>query len=69
MRVKVLGQSPFKKVPAMLKIYWNTFQNAYTEQDIIFDNFVKLKIIFVILFHKTFVRNSLDSNLLNVNKK
>ena len=36
MGVKVLGQSPFKKVPAMLKIYWNTFQNAYTEQDIIF---------------------------------
>ena len=33
------------------------------------DNFVKLEVIFVILFHKTAVRNSLDNNLLNVNNK
>ena len=32
-----------------------------------FDNFVKLTVIFVILFHKTVVKSSLDNNLLNVN--
>ena len=68
MRVKVLGKSLFKKVRATLKIYWNTFQNAYTEGHyflIILWN----SVIFVILFHKTVVRNSLDNNLLSVNNK
>ena len=34
-----------------------------------FDNFMKLTVIFVILFHKAVVRNSLDINLLDVNNK
>ena len=33
------------------------------------DNFVKLTVIFVLLFHKTVFRNSLDNNLLNANHK
>ena len=69
MRVKVFGKSLFKKVRVSLKIYRNTFQNAYTGQDTIFDNFVELTVIFVTLSHKTVVRNSLDNNFLNVNNK
>ena len=36
---------------------------------LVFDKFVKLTVIFVIIFYKTVVRNSLDNNLLNVNNK
>ena len=63
MRVKVFSKSLFKKVRPTLEIYLNTFKNADT------DNVVKLKVIFVILFHKTVVKNSWDNNLLNVNNK
>ena len=68
MRVKVLDKSFLKKVEATLRIS-EIHSRTPTSRILFFDNFVKVTVIFVILFHKTVVRNSLGNNFLNVNIK
>ena len=58
-----------KKVRATLKIYEIHSRMPALSRTLLFDNFVKATVIFVIDFHKTGVRNSLDNNLLNINIK